>query len=105
MATRKTTDGFVTPTLHLNGSGYRNLSDQYNDAYTALTLATNTLARTAPHERDYYICDKSGEAYEAARRQHEELQRQLEAVRTTVGSMLRDVEEQEMAHRSVRGGK
>ena len=56
------------PLLHLNGSGYHNLSKALEEAQMAIMDACEALNQTAPHGRDYYPL-KDG-AYEKARDEH-----------------------------------
>jgi hypothetical protein len=63
----------IKPCRHLNGSGRKNLEDQYRAAIEALGLATDAVAASAPHGRDYYPLDDGethGPSYKRAREEH-----------------------------------
>ena len=60
----------IHPTVHMNGSGERNLRDQWAEAYGALGDAVKALARATPHGRDYYVQD--GDALKQAQAEHRE---------------------------------
>jgi ferredoxin-NADP reductase len=56
------------PTIHLNGTSREMLSDQLCEAYSAVRIAGDTLAKAAPNGRDYY--PQGPEAFEQAVREH-----------------------------------
>lgn len=58
------------PTIHLNGTGARNLLAQYLAAAKALREASEALRAAAPHARDYY--PQGDDAYWVARHEHDE---------------------------------
>jgi hypothetical protein len=42
------------PTIHMNGSGQRHLTQAYAEARDAVVAAIASLSPIAPHGRDYY---------------------------------------------------
>lgn len=58
----------TVPALHLNGSGYENLIEEYNNQANALQIAIRALETSGPHPRDYYVV--SDTAYVDARSAH-----------------------------------
>lgn len=62
------TTGLAVPTIHLNGSGKKNLTEQLENAVIALNNALDALQQAAPHGRDYY--PQGDDAYNLAARQH-----------------------------------
>ena len=48
------TDTILKPTIHLNGTGRRALSTQYENASEALRHAIEVIAEMGPNGRDYY---------------------------------------------------
>lgn len=68
MCRRIVEGGLQAPELNLNGSGKRDLFEQYRSAIEALVLTGNTLRSSMPHGRDYQTLPDG--AYERARAQH-----------------------------------
>ena len=68
------TEEVPKPVLHGNGSGYKNLEEQYSKAADALVIALELLP--VPHGRDYYPL--GDEAYPKVRAKFKE---QLAAIR------------------------
>ena len=56
------------PLLHGNGSGYKNLSGQLEEAYRAIQTACEKLRHCTPHGRDYYPLEAG--ALQKARKEH-----------------------------------
>ena len=56
------------PTVHNNGSGEKNLTDQCSAVREALRIAMEAMRQASPHGRDYYT-QKPG-AFEKARSEH-----------------------------------
>jgi len=81
----------VTPTVHLNGSGFRNLDEQYREGVQAVEDAIQKLP--VPHGRDYYVQDDG--AYEKARAQFEGQLKKLHEVKEELTEILRSVYRQE----------
>lgn len=59
----------AVPTVHLNGTGGKQLQTQLHAQATAIQAAIDVIANNAPHGRDYYVQD--GDAYSVARAQHD----------------------------------
>lgn len=78
------------PTLHLNGSGYRNLDKQYREALTKIEEAYDSIP--VPHARDYYVQDDG--AFERARDQFQKRSENLMAVRNELHEIYRDIQKQ-----------
>lgn len=53
------------PTIHLNGTGFTTLRDEYAAACDAIDKAIDALAATTMNARDFYVQD--GNAYYQAR--------------------------------------
>lgn len=83
----------VIPTVHLNGSGAKNLKAQYEEAIDAVSTAINALP--APHARDYYVQEDG--AFEVARKQFREQILKLEAVREELKTIYFGITDQERA--------
>jgi len=84
-----TTD-LTIPTLHLNGSGFKNLYEQYTGALSAITKALDSLP--VPHGRDYYVVEG---AYEKARTQYDAQVAKLKALEAELMTVLEQIVEQE----------
>ena len=78
------------PTLHLNGSGWNNLSPQYREALEAIRTAKEKIPR--PHGRDYYVQENG--AFERARAQFEGQMAKLDEVEEELTGILMDIVEQ-----------
>lgn len=74
------------PTLHMNGSGWNNLYDNYSKMTRALEKALDAMAEASPHERDYYVIPGS---FEKARDLHYLRMRNVEEV---MNSITRDLQ-------------
>lgn len=77
------------PMLHLGGTSYRDLYEQYTEAIDALRVAQDKLRAAAPHQRDY-VNWKTGE-YQVALASHylritrlSQVLRQMEALREDI---------------------
>lgn len=55
----------TAPTVHLNGTGYKDLWNGYEAAYEAVRAAQEALGKIEFNARDYYVQDS--EAYSKAR--------------------------------------
>lgn len=64
----ETDKNLAVPTIHLNGTGYRDLHREYMDAYAAVTQAIEKMREITVHGRDYYVQTPDG--YPVARQQH-----------------------------------
>ena len=67
------------PTVHMNGTGARSLTEQYLQAANAVTLAIQDCQQSAPNGRDYYVQD--GETLPIAGEEHWDRIQRLESVR------------------------
>jgi hypothetical protein len=56
------------PTIHLNGTSARSLTEQYSDARIACEAALTAVIENGPHGRDYYVQTPDG--YPLARTDH-----------------------------------
>lgn len=59
----------AVPTVHLNGTGGKQLQAQLRAQAEAIQAAIDALAANAPHGRDYYV--QHDDAYSIARAQHD----------------------------------
>jgi hypothetical protein len=55
----------TAPTVHLNGTGYKDLWEGYEAAYDAVRAAQDALRKIEFNARDYYV--QGNEAYSKAR--------------------------------------
>ena len=69
----------ILPVIHMNGSGSRILSRDYDKAYSALLQAIEEFQSVTFHSRDYYVI--SPDAFEKARVKRAEMYEKLESVR------------------------
>ena len=83
-------NSIIIPTLHLNGSGFNNLYEQYSVAISALRNARAKLP--APHGRDYYVIEG---AYDKARRQFEAQVAVLDQLEMEMTAILCGIEKQD----------
>ena len=81
------------PSIHLNGSGIKNLTEQYEEAITAVDDALKALP--VPHGRDYYVQEEG--AYERAREQFKGQVSQLNGVLDELTAIYRGIRRQERA--------
>jgi len=58
----------IKPTIHMNGTGFKTLMEQYEGAYRALSDALEKLYECAPNGRDYY--PQGNEAIRTAKKEH-----------------------------------
>lgn len=82
------------PTVHLNGTGKRGLTEPLLDAYRAVREACAALNQTAPHARDYYV-QEDPQAYEKAREQYEARGRKLVEVMDELMVLAVEIQDQE----------
>ncbi len=80
----------TVPSLHLNGSGWDNLNEQYRGALEALRTAREAIP--VPHGRDYYVQEEG--AFEKARAQFETQLRKLNEVEEELTGILLGIMEQ-----------
>lgn len=70
---------FHLPTIHLNGTGAQSLKEEYRALRKAVQSAEDALVAATCNGRDFYPQDPR--AFEAARREREEMQGHLAQVR------------------------
>jgi hypothetical protein len=70
---------FTLPTIHLNGTGAQSLKDEYRALRKAVETAEDALVAATCNGRDFYPQEPG--AFEAARREREEMQGHLARVR------------------------
>jgi hypothetical protein len=83
----------VVPSIHLNGSGAKNLTEQYEEAIETVSDAIDALP--VPHGRDYYVQEDG--SFERAREQFEEQVAQLNTVLEELKTIYRGIRRQERA--------
>lgn len=74
------------PTIHLNGTGYTTLRDEYAAAYAAIGKAVEALAATTCNGRDFY--PQGVDAYYRARDERTEAFTKLREAHAYVGEIL-----------------
>lgn len=87
----------LLPTIHLNGTGRREIVSQLVQAYTQLDLAMEKMAQAAPHGRDYYPQDKGeilSTSYLAASEAHRLRMRKVRDVRDEIEQLAMAVHDQ-----------
>ena len=72
----------VLPSVHMNGSGRKQLFEQHHNAYMAVQAAIVALRESFPHDRDYYI--KGPDVGPQARR---EAEARIEALEKVLGEV------------------
>lgn len=81
------------PTIHLNGTGFTTLRDEYAAAYDAIDKAIDALAATTLNGRDYY--PQSAGAYYQARDERQAALDKLCEAHHYVGEMLAGICDQQ----------
>lgn len=61
----------IGPTLHLNGTSFNELFEQYSNAIEGLRRAEKDLLNMSPNQRDYYLQPNAQEAWHAAKLEHQ----------------------------------
>jgi len=84
----------IAPVLHLNGSGYGNLSGDYEKAMQALSDAEEALRLMSPHSRDYYVYEDPN-AFNRAFSEHVARRKKLEDLKDEIEALWADVLAQE----------
>lgn len=74
------------PTIHLNGTGFTTLRDEYAAAYDAIGKAVEALAATTCNGRDFY--PQGVDAYYRARDERTEAFTKLREAHAYVGEVL-----------------
>jgi hypothetical protein len=77
----------IMPTVHLNGTGRKMLTDGYLAAHDAVQNAIEKLAGVEFHARDYYV-HADPDAYTKARAERDEQFAKLESVRADIQAIL-----------------
>lgn len=77
------------PTIHLNGTGRDSLIEQQCNAARSLRAALEALGEAAPNARDYY--PQGGDAYPAARAEHESRVSRVRAVLEEVEALAEEI--------------
>ncbi len=81
------------PTIHLNGTGFTTLRDEYAAAYDAIEKAMEALAAATLNGRDYYPQEPG--AYYKARAERDEALDKLRDASIYVGEMLAGICDQQ----------
>jgi hypothetical protein len=86
----ESTHSLTIPTIHLNGSGRENLTENLEDAYEALDDAYKALRYTAPNGRDYYpqgagVLERAAEEHMARLRKIHDVMAEIETVLKAIG--------------------
>lgn len=76
----------TTPTVHLNGTGFTTLRDEYAAAYDAIDKAIDALAAATCNARDFY--PQGNHAYYAARDERTAALAKLREAHAYVGEIL-----------------
>jgi hypothetical protein len=76
----------TVPTIHLNGTGFTTLRDEYAAAYDAIGKAVDALASTTCNGRDFY--PQGPDAYYKARDERTEAFTKLREAHAYVGEVL-----------------
>ena len=74
------------PTIHLNGTGYDTLYEEYNAAYDAVKKAIDAMYDTTCNGRDYYV--QGGSAYYRARDERQAAIDKLSKVKDYLAEVL-----------------
>ena len=81
------------PTIHLNGTGFITLRDEYAAAYDAIDKAIDALAAATLNGRDYY--PQSDGAFYKARDERQAALEKLREAHQYVGEMLAGICDQQ----------
>lgn len=79
------------PTVHLNGSGFENLHEQYLEGVRALNEALDKIP--VPHARDYYVQEDG--AFEEAREQFHQQRAKVKDVLDELRAIYREIARQQ----------
>ena len=83
----------VIPSIHLNGSGIKNLTEQYEEAIESVSNTINALP--VPQGRDYYVKEEG--SFERAREQFTGQVAKLNEVLEELKTIYRGIRRQERA--------
>ena len=81
------------PTIHLNGTGFTTLRDEYAAAYDAIDKAIDALVAATCNGRDFYV--QGGSAYYQARDERQAALDKLRDAHQYVGEILVGICEQQ----------
>lgn len=90
-----TTTEIPVPAIHLNGTGAATLTREYTYAIQAVRHAQLTCASVTVHGRDYYTCDRTGEALQAAIEHRASVLARLNDIQSELAGILRGIREQQ----------
>lgn len=85
----------IFPTVHLNGTSAKQLTEGLGEAYEAVDKAMDKLRDAAPNARDYYV--QGDRAFQKAVEQHEARAKKLQAVADELMAIYESVEDQASA--------
>ena len=80
------------PSIHMNGTGFKTLNEEYRTAYNAVDGALKALQKVTVHGRDYYI--QQGDAASEAYAEHHERLRALEKVKSELTTIILNIYDQ-----------
>ncbi len=83
------------PTIHLNGTSAKELTEQLKNAYLSLTEASQKLRQTAPNMRDFYVQTNSHQNYEFARIEHFDRLKRIEDIKQELVELCNAIHAQE----------
>jgi len=87
------------PVVHLNGSGFENLKNQYHAAYVAIQEAEEVLRGSAPHSRDFYVLENGPERFAAASAEHVERLTKLRIIQDELVQLVESLYDQQSARK------
>lgn len=82
----------IAPTVHLNGSGADNLTNDRLAVLDALADAMTALRAMAPNGRDYYTATNPNEAWKQALAQHADREKQLNYLIDSITSEIEAIQ-------------
>lgn len=82
-----------TPILHLNGTGAKQLLDQYRAAAETVGEALHRMQEAAPHPRDYY--PKGDDSWKRAHAQHDTRCKQVRRVYDDLRALFENISRQQ----------
>ena len=77
------------PTVHLNGTGKEELTENYQRAYLALYNAMEAMKRAAPNARDYYVQDSN--AFTVAMLEHTDRLKMIQQVQDEIQEIYEQI--------------
>ena len=82
----------VVPRVHLNGTSRRELTEQIENAYSALGVAYDAMRGMAPNGRDYYVYNDGMATLRKAEDQHRARLVAIEGLRRELEMMIEKLE-------------